>query len=100
MDIPNIFLKLVIILFALTGLFLVEKFIAGKEKETNGAKWRFISGIIQLILSLLIFRWSKKYSLNIGHLLVMIGMVVLALGGIGEIFIGILNIAAARMDKK
>jgi dipeptide/tripeptide permease len=100
MDIPKTFLKLIIILFVLAGLFLIEKFIAGKEKVTNGAKWRFIFGIIQLILSLLIFCWSKRYSLNIGNLLVMIGIVVLALGGIGEIIIGILNIAVARMDKK
>jgi hypothetical protein len=89
--------KLLIVLTATIGLFFLDKLLDQKTKGADGTKWRIIFGVIQFSFALLAFILVKGYTFYKGRNLILIGVVILATGGIGEIILGILN---AQAEKK
>lgn len=106
--------KILAFLLVLAGFFCIEKFLNQKVKGPSGTKWRFIIGIGQMIIALVAFLWANVHSPYRGlsevarihgtfkeqaYILLIIGIGFLAIAGIGDIIIGILNSAAAKKTK-
>jgi hypothetical protein len=77
-----------IILITLAGLFLLDNLIKKRQATSSGTTWRIITGSLELIIAILAFIWIKEHPTNI---LIKIGIGILAVAGIGEIIIGLLN---------
>ena len=90
------FANLLIILALLAGLFFLDKFINKKTREPNSSKWRLSVGIIQLSLALLAFIWLMGYAVSKSYILLIVGILIIGIGGIGEIVIGVLNSVAEK----
>jgi hypothetical protein len=77
-----------IILITLAALFLLDNLIKKKQATPSGSTWRIITGILELIIAIFAFIWIQEHPTNI---LIKIGIGFLAVAGIGEIIIGLLN---------
>jgi hypothetical protein len=82
------FIIFLIILITLAALFLLDHLIKKKQATSSGTTWRIITGTLELIIAILAFIWIKEHPTNI---LIRIGIGILAVAGIGEIIIGLLN---------
>jgi amino acid transporter len=91
---------LVVVLVTVSSLFLFDKFLDRKLKGPDRLIWRWRVGIAQCIMAGTFF-WAKGYYLAYKGFLnniISIGIVILALGGIGEIIIALL--CSASENKK
>jgi hypothetical protein len=77
-----------IILISLAVLFLLDNLIKKKQATPLGTAWRIITGSLELIIAIFAFIWLKEHPTNI---LIKIGIGFLAVAGLGEIIIGLLN---------
>ena len=100
MDKSNFLWTLLYIFIILTILFFIEKFIEKKIRSSNGTKWRLSYGIAQFIIALFAFIWIKGHStilIKELYITVLIGAIILAIVGLGDIFIGTFNNKAYRL---
>ena len=113
------FMKLIFVIIIVAGLFFVEKFIEKNYSGQDSIIWRWVVGAAFFIFAVGAFIWikSRAHSSDIAayvfkkagtskllnestYTLLMIGVAILAIVGIGEIVIGILNFVVIRKRKK
>ena len=110
--------KFIITLILTVGLFFTENFMSKKLKESRSMEWRIGIGTVQCIIAILIFIWAKEHAPNQDipsfilkmkgiwlfdkkiYTLFIIGSGILAIVGIGDIIIGILQYAMGKKAKK
>jgi hypothetical protein len=91
------YLAIALIILALSAvLLLLDNFIKKKQATSSAPKWRLFIGIVELTIAIAAFIWLSGYAISI---IFRIGIVILGIAGIGEIMIGILNLAAKRTAK-
>jgi hypothetical protein len=107
----------IITLILIAGLFFAEKFMTKKLKGSGSMEWRIGIGTVQCIIAILIFIWAKEHAPSQGipfilkmkgiwifdkkiYTLFIIGSGILAIVGIVDIIIGILQYAMGRRAKK
>lgn len=102
MDLSNLFGRLLIIAVSLTCLYFIENFIKEKTQGSDSAKWRLRIGGIQYIFALASFIWLLKNPAICGkglYIILILGTILLAVLGLGEILIGILNTVKSKKGK-
>ena len=110
MDIFRLIWKTAGLLLILVGIFYAKRKIEEKVKGPGGAKWRLRIGLGQFIIAVSAYIWARGHSPYRGtdemifsilkgnrvfgkemYVAVLIGIVILALVGVGDIVIGILS---------
>jgi hypothetical protein len=95
---PEYFFRFLFIVLVVTLMFFVNLFIE-KKRLLENTTWRLLSGVIHFTLAVLFFIWLIKFSLRMSIILLMIGVVILALVGAGDIMIALLNHSAEKKHK-
>jgi len=110
MDIVRLIWKTAGLLLILVVIFYLKRKIAENVKGPGGAKWRLIIGLGQIIIAVSAYIWARGHSPYAGvdqivfgffkgnwlfgkeaYIAVLIGIVILALVGVGDIVIGTLS---------
>jgi len=77
-----------IILITLAALFWIDNLIKKKQATPSGPKWRIVTGLVELTIAIVSFIWLRSYPVSA---LLLVGTLILAIVGIGDVLIGLLN---------
>jgi hypothetical protein len=102
MGTSNLVSILAVILIVVAGMFFLDKYLNKKLKGPGSIIWRFRIGIVQLIIAVTAFIWAKeRLPFRVfSNKLIIIGIIILAIVGIGDIVIALLNSASGKRSRK